>query len=163
MEALESLLYLIGFFFAPVHELGHVIFGWLSFNPTVILGWALARSYRDGFMVAFGGVFTELVFFAGMSEWLGRKSLAIYPWCLSLAAIVMMSIPFQTDQYGYEPLMPILWYITGVLCLLFMLVRLAQRSRLAARHLRYLNARPVPDSPTMPKNPKAYLDWLNQA
>jgi len=156
IDFLDTFVHAIGFMFAPIHELGHVIFGWLTLNPTFIISWNQAESMivTHPWLMLFGGVFTELVFYWLVAFFVGKKTRFIYPWTLALTLINLMSIWFQTDQDGYGPLMPALWYATGVISIVWQIYLLKVRKPKVTRK------QPAVQS-TMPKDARAYLAWLN--
>jgi hypothetical protein len=77
---------------APFHEAGHILFGWISLNPTIPTGWNEVRSINDTFFMSIGGGFGE---FAGIA--IVSVMLLPYPrfWWISLVmwGASLLSIP----------------------------------------------------------------------
>jgi len=44
MMVLDELSWKIGYLWAPVHELGHCVFGWFSLNLTFPIAWDLVEN-----------------------------------------------------------------------------------------------------------------------
>ena len=93
---IQTILIVWGFIQAPIHEIGHMIFGWLSFNPTCIIGWTEAAVTRDGFIVGIGGYITSFMA-APLFAWKLRR----HWWAYAVAAIQVAStfyyLPYQAD------------------------------------------------------------------
>jgi len=99
---------------SPVHELGHVIFGWLSFNPTIITGWNSAASMRPGFMVQIGGYLFEFIAFTLLVYAL-RRRWWVYPVSLFSITSVLYSLQAQGDFPGPATGPMLIWWLAGVL------------------------------------------------
>ena len=102
---------------APIHELGHVIFGWLTLNPTVIAGWNLAAASRDGFIMSLGGYLFEIIFGAGLVFCLRR-----YKFVYAVGIIHIASALYATSYQGDFPdgsgelfAARIIWSLAGVI------------------------------------------------
>jgi hypothetical protein len=94
---------------SPIHELGHVVFGWLSFNPTFITGWAEASTLRDEFIVSVGGVLGEELFLVWISEmlaWKARKKATWWAVVATLAIIIWGGIPGGGGDIQYDQHFP---------------------------------------------------------
>jgi len=99
---------------SPIHELGHVIFGWLSFNPTIITGWASAASMRSGFFVQIGGYLFEFIAFVLLVYAL-RYKWWVYPIGLISITAVLYSLSAQAD-FPLPATGPMLiWWLSGIL------------------------------------------------
>jgi len=81
---------------APIHELGHVIFGWLTLNPTSIAGWNLASASRDGFIMSLGGYLFEIIFGAAL-VWFLRRNWFAYPVGTVQIAAALYATSYQAD------------------------------------------------------------------
>jgi hypothetical protein len=102
---------------APIHELGHVIFGWLTLNPTVIAGWNLAMSSREGFIMSLGGYLFEIIFGAGLVFFLRR-----YKFVYAVGIFHIASALYATSYQGDFPdgsgelfAARIIWSLAGVI------------------------------------------------
>lgn len=157
MDTLESICYFFRFIFTPIHEIGHFIFGWLSFNPTIIVAWDEVGVMRDGWVVSFGGMFTEIVFFFLVAYFIGKRTRFIYPWTIAMTGISLLSIWFQTDQEGHGALMPLLWYISGIASIVWQIFLIRRQPNVRPRRTKMERNQ----SGTIPKDPKGYLRWLN--
>jgi hypothetical protein len=99
---------------SPLHELGHVIFGWLSFNPTIITGWNSAASMRDGFFVAIGGYTTQIMAPVLLLYFL-RRQWWFYPIVILNTTAALYSLQYQGDFPTNATGALLIWWLCGVL------------------------------------------------
>jgi hypothetical protein len=106
---------------APIHELGHVIFGWLSFNPTIIIGWNYVASNRYGFTVQIGGYLFEAIVGAVLA-WKLRRYLWVYPVAIIQVSSMLHCINYQEDFIdSTAPGAMLIWRLSGVLAYIVIL------------------------------------------
>ena len=119
----------IGQIWAPLHELGHVVFGWLSFNPTIIAGWALCYQARDGFIGSIGGAVGGFLGVVAISELYLRVKpirrlwpVALFMWLVDFTAlpfVIQGDFPWLSDFT-----LPLtIARIAGLGCLIIMVLR----------------------------------------
>lgn len=108
---------------APIHELGHVIFGWLSFNPAMITSWNETTALRYGFFIQIGGYLFDAILPAILSYRFRR-----HPWVHALTTfhVVSMfySIQYQGDFPRPAPGPMLIWVLGGILSLVVILYSL---------------------------------------
>jgi hypothetical protein len=108
---------------APIHELGHMIFGWLSFNPAMITSWNETTAMRYGFMIQIGGYLFDAIFPALLSYRFRR-----HPWVHAFTTfhVVTMfySIPYQGDFKTNTTGPMLIWVLGGILSLVVILYSL---------------------------------------
>jgi hypothetical protein len=115
------LLELWGRITAPIHELGHVIFGWLSFNPTSIVAWNYVASNRYGFTVQIGGYLFEAIVGAVLA-WKLRRYLWVYPVAIIQVSSMLYCINYQGDFIdSTAPGAMLIWRLSGVLAYIVIL------------------------------------------
>lgn len=155
----------IGWFFtSPIHELGHVIFGFLSFNPTRIIGWGLSRPDHEGFIMAVGGYLLEIAAAGVLGEIFNRK--AKKAWFISMLVLVyaFWSLAWQTDvlesDWGKIGLVAaqVLWYGFALTTGIFMVYR---RCRCQIRTDPQPCRKPACGNPTSP--PGSRIHSIRQA
>ena len=108
---------------APIHEIGHVIFGWLSFNPAMITSWNETTALRYGFFIQIGGYLFDAILPALLS-YRFRK----YPFIHIFTSFHIISmfycLPYQ-DDFKINTTGPMLiWVLGGVLALVVILYSL---------------------------------------
>ena len=108
---------------APIHELGHVIFGWLSFNPAIITGWAETTALRYGFFIQIGGYLFDAILPALISYRFRRHTI-IHIFTSFHVVTMFYCIPYQGDfpEPATGPM--IIWVLGGILSLVVILYSL---------------------------------------
>ena len=99
---------------SPLHELGHVIFGWLSFNPTIITGWNSAASMRDGFIVGIGGYITQILAPVLLLHFL-RRQWWLYPLVIFNTTAALYSLQYQGDFPTNATGALLIWWLCGIM------------------------------------------------
>jgi len=120
MGLLGTVLRIWGEWFAPIHELGHVIFGWLSFNPTFIQKWDQSGSVRTGFMMSLGGYLFEIIVGAALAYML-RKHKWIYPVAMIQVASALYATRYRSDLAGSR-VAEAIWYLSGFVAFMVILI-----------------------------------------
>jgi hypothetical protein len=113
----SSVLSVYGEITAPIHELGHMLFGWLTLNPTKIASWNSAHASRDGFIMSLGGYLFEIIFGAGL-VFLLRRQKFVYAVGLIQIAAALYATSYQGDfPDGSGELLAarIIWTISGII------------------------------------------------
>jgi hypothetical protein len=108
---------------APIHELGHVIFGWLSLNPAMITGWNETTAMRYGFFIQIGGYLFDAIFPALIS-YRFRKYPIIHIFTTFHVVTMFYSIQYQGDFKTNTTGPMIIWVLGGVLALVVILYSL---------------------------------------
>jgi hypothetical protein len=124
MYYLEIMVYGLRFILAPIHELGHVVFGWLSLNPTKIVAWNKASALRDGWFMSLGGMVFEFLAVFLIAYFVGKKTKYIYLYTIAFTMVILAACNFQSDRNGYGPLMLVIWYIIGFASLAWQVIYL---------------------------------------
>ena len=104
-----------GIIFAPIHELGHIVFGWLSFNPTIPVAWNEVASMRDGFIQSLGGVAGAFIFPVLLLYRFRAKKWLYIPVAIHILE-TFWSIRFQIDLQPFRALEAVgimLWVVIG--------------------------------------------------
>lgn len=111
---IREALRLWGIATAPIHEIGHVIFGWISLNPAMIVEWNRVVAIRYGFTIQIGGYLFESIFAAGLSYRFRRK-LWIHPITIWHVTSMFYGLTWQSD-FPWPAVGPLLiWRLAGVL------------------------------------------------
>jgi len=126
---------LIRHLWSPVHELGHVVFGWLSFNPTIILGWGMSGSMFDTWPVKMGGTIFELLFFVFLTELSLRKLHIGWAWLYTIPCclVVILGMGFQSDLDG-RFWMYYVWLVAAIASIVYIAARSIQEARHGRTH-----------------------------
>jgi hypothetical protein len=108
---------------APIHEMGHVIFGWLSFNPAMITGWNETTAMRYGFFIQIGGYLFDAILPAVLSYRFRRYPI-IHIFTAFHVVSMFFSIQYQGDFKTNTTGPMIIWVLGGVLALVVILYSL---------------------------------------
>jgi hypothetical protein len=111
---------------APFHEIGHVVFGWITLNPTVIIKWNMVSASRDSIFMSMGGYIGEFAAVIALAEILDRKAWKAWPWCVTpLFVMSWRSIAWQEDVTGFgdRNMAYLIWYLCGALAAVILVWR----------------------------------------
>ena len=128
MDVLDATIFIRNLW-SPVHELGHVVFGWLSFNPTIIVSWGMSGSMFDTWPVSMGGTIFELMFFVFLTELSLRKFHIGWAWLytIPLCLVVILSMGFQSDLDGRFWIYYV-WLVAAIASIVYIAARSIQEA-----------------------------------
>lgn len=122
---IEKFLDVIFFLNTPMHEIGHIIFGWLSLNPTFPGGWDYVYSMRDGLIGTLGGSWGEYLTYLVLVETVGRRwTWTNMYWAAGIIYTLFTAMFYVgVDFASHEELKRTILTISGILALAVVLYR----------------------------------------
>jgi hypothetical protein len=119
----------IAMLWSPLHELGHVVFGWLTLNPAFVTGWTETSSlFPFNYLMKIGGGMGEFIgialIYMAMLKWLPTiiwlRVIPYFMWICSflhVPAIIWSDLPHDQLRDGKKVM-----FIFAVLSIIFMMV-----------------------------------------